>query len=56
MSGSWEELAILTASDGGAEALFGDSVAIDGDVVAVGAPQVNQVYLFTKPPTGWGAP
>ena len=37
----WNETAILTASDAAAEDGFGTSVAIDGDVIAVGAPGLN---------------
>jgi hypothetical protein len=47
--------AMLTASDGGG--LFGTSVAVDGNTVAVGSPSHNlgggAVYVFVKPPGGW---
>ena len=50
----WSQIARLTASDGAATDLFGQSVAIDGDTVIVGASQAdvggnaNQgaVYIF----------
>jgi len=55
------QTAELTASDGAANAYFGDSVAIDGDTVVVGAPGVTvsghgdqgAVYVFTEPGSGW---
>ncbi len=61
--GGWTnatQTAMLTASDGQFSDLFGESVAISGDTVVVGAPgaTVNgnhsgAVYVFVKPPTGW---
>ena len=54
------ETAKLTALDGAAGDYFGQSVAIDGDTVVVGAyndddsgPDSGSAYLFTKPATGW---
>ena len=55
------ETAKLTASDGAANDNFGQSVAIDGNTVVVGAffDDVNGVhtagaaYVFTKPAGGW---
>ena len=62
-NGGWAdatETAKLTASDGAANDYFGNSVAVDGDTVVVGAYQNDDpgfdsgsAYLFTKPPTGW---
>lgn len=48
----------LTASDGLNSSEFGTTVAIDGNTVVVGAPQVasqgnGAVYVFVKPPGGW---
>ncbi|GIW43466.1 MAG: hypothetical protein KatS3mg077_0748 [Candidatus Binatia bacterium] len=56
---SWD--AKLAPSDGDAGDRFGDSVAIDGDVVVVGAPthdtngNMNRgaAYVFVKPAGGW---
>jgi hypothetical protein len=53
--------AVLTASDGTKDALFGYSVAIDGDTIVVGADQqtvngvadTGEAYVFVKPSTGW---
>ncbi len=51
----------LTPADGNDGDMFGASVAISGDTVVVGAPGNGDhdlsgaVYVFTKPPTGWGA-
>ena len=62
-NGGWadaNETAKLTPSDGAANDYFGNSVAVDGDTVVVGAYQNDDpgfdsgsAYLFTKPPTGW---
>jgi hypothetical protein len=59
-SGGWKnmtETAKLTASDGAAGDDFGLSVAVSGDTVVVGAPQVStgdgKGYVFVKPPGGW---
>ena len=50
----------LTASDGAASDYFGQSVAVDGDTVAVGAhgddnniAATGSAYVFTKPAAGW---
>lgn len=32
---------------------FGDSVAVDGTSVVVGAEAVNSVFVFVRPPGGW---
>src|SRR5579871_1025736 len=49
--------ALLSASDGANLDYFGDSVAISGDTIVVGAPEHNNgvgaVYIFVKPSTGW---
>ena len=58
------ETAKLTATDGAAGDYFGNSVAIDGDTIAVGAPgnqntvdgtdvSTGAAYVFTKPNAGW---
>ncbi|HUU98333.1 MAG TPA: hypothetical protein VM487_21585, partial [Phycisphaerae bacterium] len=54
------ETAKLTASDGAGSDVFGLSVAIDGEVVVVGAPQDDDAgsdsgsaYIFKRPPDGW---
>ena len=61
--GGWvdaTETAKLTASDGAGSDYFGLSVAIDGDVVLVGAPQDDDAgensgsaYIFEEPQGGW---
>ena len=58
-SGAWSQIANLTASDGGEDGHFGNSVAIDGDTIVVGASwhdnygsQSGMVYVFTKPASG----
>ena len=43
----------LTASDRADDDEFGDSVAVDGDTVVVGAHNNNAAYVFTRPATGW---
>ena len=59
VSGVWSQVAKLTASDGAATDEFGISVAVDGDIVVVGAHQDDanggnsgSAYVFTKPDTG----
>ena len=51
------EDAQLTASDGVAGDYFGNSVAIDGDVIVVGADEndsaTGSAYVFVKPDSGW---
>lgn len=55
------QTAELTASDAAVYAGFGESVAISGNTVVVGAPNAmvganegqGQVYVFVKPTTGW---
>ena len=64
--GVWSQVAKLTASDAAADDYFGRSVAVDGDMVVVGADHVNHVYgngntvsnsgaayVFTKPSGVW---
>ena len=56
-SGTWSQVAKLTALDGADGDRFGYSVAVDGDTVVVGAywdeAYSGSAYLFTKPDTGW---
>ena len=50
------ETAKLTASDGVVGDWFGQSVAVDGDTVVVGAGEDDDkgsAYMFTKPGGGW---
>ena len=53
----WTEQAMLTASDGTAGNYFGDSVAIDGDTVLVGArrslSEQGSAYVFTRTGSTW---
>jgi len=53
----WIQAAKLTASDGGANYVFGTSVAIDGDTAVVGAPGfgvgTEGVYVFVKSGPSW---
>ncbi len=56
----WEIIARLTASDSGRGDNFGLTVSIDGDYIAVGAPDIDgaeydigAVYVFKKPAGGW---
>ncbi len=63
-SSGWADMtesATLNPSDGGVGDRFGDSVAIDGNVIVVGAPthdtsgNLNRgaAYVFVKPAAGW---
>jgi hypothetical protein len=56
----WLQQAKLTASDGAISDYFGDTVAISGDTVVVGAyadddkgSASGSVYVFVKPKGGW---
>ena len=56
----WSQLAKLTASDAAADDFFGDSVAISGDTVIVGADQDDEkgdnagaAYVFRDAGSGW---
>jgi hypothetical protein len=59
-SGGWTngtQTAKLTASDGAAYDWFGSSVAIQGNIVAVGAMDATgfrgSAYVYAKPKNGW---
>ena len=55
-SGTWSQVAKLTASDAMAGDGFGEAVAVDGDTVVVGAPgdyDKGSAYVFVKPEAGW---
>jgi hypothetical protein len=61
-AGGWADttqIAKLTASDGSIYDDFGDSVAISGATIAVGAPNavtgttVGKAYVFVEPSGGW---
>ena len=59
-AGSLTQTAKLTASDGAAVDIFGESVAVSGDTVVVGAPRDDDngsasgsAYVFVKPGGGW---
>ena len=43
----------LSASDGKPDDLFGQSVAVSGSTIVVGAPGHNAVYVFMEPRSGW---
>ncbi len=51
------QTAKLTPSVFNGNDLFGESVAISGNIIVVGAPGTNQnqgaAYVFVKPPSGW---
>ena len=61
---TWEQTAYLKASNTAAESEFGASLALDGDTLAVGAPQTARegepsdnwsgaVYIFVRTGSGW---
>lgn len=52
--GDWNEVVELVASDFGAGAIFGFSVALSGDCAVVGAPQAGQgaAYVFERDGSG----
>ena len=56
--GTWSAAAELLPSDSAAGDLFGASVAIRGDTIAVGSPTLHTahdgfVYVFVRPGGGW---
>jgi hypothetical protein len=58
--GSWKDMtetAELRASDGQGQDLFGDSISISGNTVAIGAEQMargsGKAYVFVMPASGW---
>ena len=59
-SGTLNETAKLTASDGASNDLFGSSVSISGDTIVAGAPGPSglsahhgSAYVFVRPVEGW---
>ncbi|MEW6747546.1 MAG: FG-GAP repeat protein [Planctomycetota bacterium] len=57
-SGWWASTAILVASDVQPGDRFGEASAIDGDVIAIGAPDRGNrksggVYIFRRDESGW---
>ena len=61
-SGGWADssgpTAVLTASDTAAEDHFGLTMAVDGETLVIGAPNLGPlntgaVYVFVKPDDGW---
>src|SRR5262245_53697860 len=61
LTGSWDEMELLTASDGAAGDHFGSAVSLSGDWLAVGAPNhthqgmqdAGAVYLFQNVKGSW---
>ena len=60
VGGSWTEQAKLTASDGAAGDIFGNSVAVSGDTAVVGAcrnadygPNSGSAYVFVRSSGSW---
>ncbi len=59
-AGTWETVAVLKASDGGANRGFGNSVCISGNVIVAGSYKDNtngqysgSAYVFVKPTGEW---
>ena len=52
-AGVWTEQAKLTASDGASGAIFGWSVAVDGDTALIGAYGTGSAYVFTRNAGVW---
>lgn len=50
---AWVEQARLIAPDGASNDLFGTSVSVSGDTIAVGAPQNDAVYVFRRSGSTW---
>ena len=58
--GTWSQAQRLSASDASAEAQFGDSISLDGDLAVIGAPALDSsvngagaVYTFQKSGGTW---
>ena len=55
-SGSWSQVAKLTASDGSSNDYFGCTVAVDDDTAVIGAfgsGSAGAAYVFVRTSTGW---
>jgi len=52
LTSGWTQVAKLTADNGGASDWFGESVAISGDTVVIGANTVGSAYVFTRDTAG----
>lgn len=52
--GTWSQTAALVSGNSGFD-YFGTSVSISGDVAAVGGPDEEAVYVFTRNGSDWGA-
>ena len=50
---SWQEQQKITASDSSNNSFFGNSVAIDGDMVVIGASGLNAAYVFERSGEMW---
>lgn len=50
---TWTQQAKLLAADGAMDDYLGDTIAIDGDTVAVGAYRGGGVYIFVRSGTTW---
>ena len=51
-SGAWSEPQYLKSPNPTFSGSFGSSVAVSGDLLAIGAPVENAVYLFARDPIG----
>jgi len=52
-SGAWEEVQQLRASDATDNDGFGRAVAVDGNLLVVGADSAGSAYVFRKQGSGW---
>lgn len=50
---SWTQQAYVKASDTASGAAFGQTVSLDGNTLAVGAPVANTTYVFTRSAGVW---
>jgi len=48
-----QQAQVLTASDGGPNQEFGDTVAVHGDIAVVGAPGKDTVYVYARSAGAW---
>lgn len=57
VDGTWQRQSVLSPTDstGADDGLFGQAVALDGEIAAVGAPEIEsgRAYVFERSDTGW---
>ncbi|MFL5805606.1 MAG: FG-GAP repeat protein, partial [Roseiflexaceae bacterium] len=52
--GAWNQVARRAASDSASSNEFGNSLALSGDTLVVGAPTVGKAYIYQQNAGNWG--